>query len=191
MRRWLVLVAFFGLSLGVTSSIAAPSATELRAFLRAKQATDVLPAWVHVRSKVTDSRRIATYVDGRKRPASTYIVKTADGLLCHFTISTNRAGRHAGGGCSTQRLLFASGQHVAAGRGRLLAGVVANEVRHIVVVGSRGRRHPVRVTPDGGFIFDCRAWNGCACVVAAVEARDADNRLLSTQRWPIPASCRR
>jgi hypothetical protein len=184
-----VLVCF-ALCLASTSSIAAQSSSELRAFVRAKQATDVLPAWVHVREKVTDSRRIATYVDGRKRPAAVYVLKTADGQLCHLTISTNRAGRGGSMGCGPKGSFFPRRQHVAAVSGRLLSGVVRNEVRNIVVVGSRGRRYPVRVTSDGGFIFDCRAWNGCACVVAAIEARDADRRLLSTQTWPIAASCR-
>ena len=190
-RLWLLARALFGLLLAATSSVAAQGPSELRAFVRAKQATDVLPTRVRPWARVGDSRRIATYLDGRKRPAAVYIVKRGGDQFCLVTISTNRAGRHWSGSCSPRALFFPRGEHVAAASGRLFTGVVTNEVRHVVVIGSRGRRHPVRVTSDGGFIFDCHAWNGCACVVAAVEARDAQKRLLSTQAWPIAAPCRR
>ena len=44
-------------------------------------------------------------------------------------------------------------------------------------------RHPVALTPDGGFIWNCRAYNGCACVVAELRAFDQMGKLVTRQDW--------
>jgi hypothetical protein len=65
--------------------------------------------------------------------------------------------------------------------------VAANAVTRVVLVGVRGARHVVPLSRDNGFVHDCRAYNGCACLIDRVHAY-AGTRLLGTQRW---ASCAR
>jgi hypothetical protein len=43
---------------------------------------------------------------------------------------------------------------------------------------------------DQGFIFNCRAYNGCACVVSRLQAFDRAGRILESQDWLAP-TCRR
>jgi len=89
-----------------------------------------------------------------------------------------------GAGCG--RSLFGSRSFVTAGEGKFLAGVVADEVTRVVVVGSRGVRHVVPLSRDEGFVYDCRAHNGCACLISRIEAY-AGSRLLESKPW---ATCR-
>jgi hypothetical protein len=163
---------------------------ELRAFQRAKKPTDVLHGFFAQRFRVTDSRRIAVYQDRRGRRATLYVAKTRT-QLCVVLVSSSSAGSVGGAsaGCSPKSSFF-QGRHVAASTGRLLSGVASNEVARIVIVGSRGVRHPVAVTRDGGFIYDCRAYNGCAGLIACVEAYSRDGDFLSGQAWG-PGGCRR
>jgi hypothetical protein len=148
---------------------------EPRAFARPRRATDALPRAIHVpdparsgaMEKIIATRRIATYTDGRGRRALLYLVKTPH-QICDFIFW----GSGAGGGCNSSTNFFTGG-HVAVGSGHLLSGVADDDVASLVVVGSRGVRHPVAVTADGGFIYDCKAYNGCTCVVDHVEAFDA------------------
>ena len=69
------------------------------------------------------------------------------------------------------------GLHYAAGRAR-------GDVRSVVVVGPRGRRHRIRVTPFGGFIYRCRAFSGCGASVRSIEAYDDKNRYVGAHRLP-------
>ena len=179
-----------GVATAVTAADAWPhpstaAAQELRAFQRAKRAADVVPPALARHFRVLDSRRIATYRDRRRRSAVVFVAKQRS-RLCVLVQQSNGAG----GACSPPREFLHPGKRIAAVSGRLLAGVAANDVARIVVVGTRGVRHDVPVTRDGGFIFDCRAYNGCTCVVAAVEAYARDGSLLSRENWSNPV-CRR
>jgi len=163
----------------------------LRAFQRAKQPTDVLDGRFAEHLQITDSRRIATYVDRRGRRATLYVAKSRLGP-CQVLVRSSPPGGigGGGGGCSPRADFLGRGRHIAASSGRLFAGVVSNEIARVVIVGSRGVRHPVRVTTDGGFIYDCRAYNGCAGLIACVEAYAGDGGFLSGQAWG-PGGCRR
>lgn len=165
--------------------------SELRAFQRAKQSTDVVRGRFADRLQIADSRRVATYVDRRGRRATLYLAKGGLGL-CHILVHSSPPYGFggAGSGCSPPAQFLGRGRHVAASSGRLFAGVVANEVARVVIVGSKGVRHPVKVTADGGFIYDCRAYNGCAGLIACVEAYTRDGKLLSRQPW-FGLSCAR
>ncbi len=136
-----------------------------------------------------DSRRIAVYQDRRGRRATLFVAKTRT-QLCIMLVNAAPPGvGGAGGGCSPRSSFF-QGRHVSATSGRLFAGVVSNEVARVVLVGSRGVRHPVEVTVDGGFIYDCRAYNGCAGLIACVEAYGRSGPVLSKQAW-MADGCRR
>jgi len=161
-------------------------ANELRAFERAKRPADVVPRNLLRHLQITDSRRIAEYVDRRDRRSTLYVAKTLNGWLCHVLAK----GNGGGSGCSPRHAFFHPGKHISASSGRLFAGVVANEVARVVIVGSRRVRHPVDVTADGGFIYDCRAYNGCAGLIACVEAYDHSGHVLSKQAW-MGNGCRR
>ena len=150
-RRTLVLAvagAAFAILVGHSAVAAAgPRGNEsetLRAFQRAKQLTDVLRGPFAERLRITDSRRIATYVDRRGRRATLYVAKTRTDL-CQVLVRSSTPGGvgGAGGGCSPRAAFLGQARHVAASSGRLFAGVVANEVARVVIVGSKGVRHPV------------------------------------------------
>ena len=163
---------------------------ELRAFARDKRATDVLSGSFATHLRIIDSRRIAVYQDRRGRRATLYVAKSRT-QLCVVLVNASSAGAvgGSGGGCSPKASFFQS-RHVSAGSGRLFSGVVSNEVARVVIVGSRGVRHPVKVTADGGFIYDCRAYNGCAGLIDCVEAYAGNGDFLSGQAWG-PGGCRR
>jgi hypothetical protein len=167
----------------------------LRAFQRAKRPSDVLRAaftkHLHiVGGPIIDSRRVATHVDRRGRRATLFVAKSRS-ELCHVLVRSSSDGNEGfGASCSPRAAFFGDGRHVVAGSGRLFTGVVANDVARVVIVGSRGIRHPVKVTADGGFIYDCRAYNGCAGLIACVEAYGRDGALLSFLPWSA-GGCRR
>ena len=50
-------------------------------------------------------------------------------------------------------------------------------------VTSQGVRHRVHLSPDNGFIFDCRAYNGCTCVVKWLDAYTAAGRRVAHEDW--------
>ncbi|HEY3185649.1 MAG TPA: hypothetical protein VGJ77_22585 [Gaiellaceae bacterium] len=180
----------------ITLTAPAAAASHLRAFDRPRRASDRLPALIHLPAgdfwhpstrpaKVVDSRRVATYVDGRGRRAALYVAKTATQTCI---VSTWNQG--AGAGCSPHDRFFANG-HLVVSSGRLVFGVATDDVARIVVVGSRGVRHPVELTRDGGFIYDCKAYNGCPCVVDHVEALSNSGVMLAAAGEGPVASCRR
>jgi hypothetical protein len=187
--RWLLALAAL-CAVAAAGASGAAVEPELRAFERPKRATDVLRGSFARHFRVTDSRRIATYTDRRGRRTDLYVAKTRT-QLCIVAANSNGPGAisGSGGGCSPKADFF-DGRHVAASSGRLVHGVVANDVSRVVLVGSRGVRHQARLTRDGGFIHDCRAYNGCAGLIACVEAYGADGSLLSAQQW-LPGGCRR
>ena len=132
-----------------------------------------------VAGKITDSRRIARYVDSRGRRVTLYLAKTDRGWLCMLL----RRGISNGGGagCSPVKQFFQAGSHGAYMSGRHFVGVTTNDVARVVLIGSRGIRHPVSVTRDGGFIYNCRAYNGCASLIVCVQSYDRGNRLLGSE----------
>lgn len=185
------VLALLGLLL-VTGAAAAGngrSAEELRAFERPKRESDVLRAPVAAYLRVIDSRRIAVYQDRRGRRAMLFVAKTRTQLCIMLVNSAPPGVGGAGGGCSPSGSFF-QGRHVSATSGRLFAGVVSNDVARVVLVGSRGVRHSQEVTADGGFIYDCRAYNGCAGLIACVEAYGRSGQVLSKQSWTADG-CRR
>ena len=86
----------------------------------------------------------------------------------------------AGGGCSPSRQFLSTQRDVSAGGGDgFLHGVVGNDVARVAFVDRHGRLHPLRLTPDGGFLYVCRNRNGCVDVIRAVNAYDRTGRLVS------------
>jgi len=165
---------------------AAPSG-QPKAFSRPPRAADVLPAGYLTMlpprlGHIVATRRIATYDGGPKRRARLYLIRTSGGYMCSFLI-----WRGAGGGCNRGSIL--GGQQVQVGAGQFLAGVAADRVTRIVVVGSRGVRHRVPLSSDQGFIYDCRAYNGCTCAVARVDAYAGSRRV--ARDYLLGRSCRK
>lgn len=172
------------------ASVAATEAEELRAFERPKRPTDTLRGSFTRAFEIVDSRRVAVFTDSRGRRSTLYLAKTRT-QLCVVEARSDETGAPtgSGGGCSPEAEFFGD-RHVAAISGRFFSGVVSNDVARVVIVGSRGVRHRVRLSADGGFIHTCRAYNGCARLIACVEAYGRDGRFLSGQPW-LPGGCRR
>jgi hypothetical protein len=174
------------------ASSAAPAALP-RAFGRPATPLDALPATAPFRSglpgrggareQIIAARRIASYTDGRGRRALLYLLRSSY-QVCEFTLWQSGAG----GGCNPAANFFA-GRHVVVGSGRLVTGVADDDVATVVVVGSRGVRHRVALTDDGGFIYDCRAYSGCTCVVDHVEVFDSAGQKIESDR--VGGTCRK
>jgi hypothetical protein len=165
--------------------------SELSAFSRPAVATDRLPGTLPSlgRRFSSDSRRIATYVDGKGRRWSLYIFKRQIRRredICVFVFQ----GGGGGGGCDPSSSFFVPGRQIVASAGHVLAGVASPAVARVEVIGSRGLVHHVALSTDHGFIFDCGAYNGCTCVVARLEAFDRSGRLITNQNW-LGQNCRR
>src|SRR3954468_11479277 len=141
----------------VVPQATAMSPQPLEAFQRAPTRTDGYPpglaTFIGGRfGRITTSRRIATYTDRRDRHASVYLMKTSRHLTCLMTVGL---GSNASGGCSPSNAFIAHGRYVkVAEDGRLVIGVVRSPVTRVVIVGTRGHLHPVKITRDGGFIYD-------------------------------------
>jgi hypothetical protein len=161
--------------------------SDLRAFRRPAQSSDALPAWFRSppawfrspQRSLVETRRVARYVDGRGRLARLFVAKTNRGELCHILVT----GRGGGSGCSPASSFFRPGHPVAAGSGRLFAGIAADRVARIEIVGSAGRVHRVQLSPDNGFIWNCRAYNGCTCVLDSLRSYDAAGKLIGNENW--------
>jgi hypothetical protein len=167
------------------TALAKPVSDEPRVFQRpARPADQFQPHWPR-HGRVIASRLVATYDGRRGRRASLYVFKTSTGETCQAFVFNG-----IGGGCNP-KTLFRPDHRLAAGSGQLFAGVAADEITRVVIVGSQGVRHRVHLSSDNGFIFDCRAYNGCTCaVVDRVEAFTRTGRRVVNQRWPA-ASCKR
>jgi len=173
---------------------AAAAASDLpSAFTRAPSAADQLPPTfpgVPDGGRPYESRRIAT-LSGTKREWNVFIFKQKIKKrinVCRFVFTRNQG---AGGGCSPSESFFGPGRQVSAGAGRVLAGVASDRVTRVVVIGSLGVVHEVPLSSDNGFIFNCRAFNGCACVVSRLQAFDRMGRRITNQDWRGSRSCRR
>ncbi len=195
-----LLAAIFCAALAAGVSGAATS-TIPSAFARAPVASDQLPGnfqGVPDGGLAHDSRRIAT-LQGTKRSWSVYIFKqTIRNRLLNPSVRPNiclfifTSGQGAGGGCSPTDLFFGPRHVSASATGRVLAGVASDRVARVVVVGSRRVVHEAPLSADQGFIFNCRAYNGCACVVSRVQAFDKSGKRIANQDWRSSArNCRR
>jgi hypothetical protein len=179
-----------------TTSSTATAVLHLKAFDRPARPSDRLPVRLdrfffvpgrpagappHT-ERAIDSRRIASYVDGRGRHATLYVARSKTQTCL---VSLWRAG--AGAGCGPHAKFLSSGE-LSVSSGHLIFGVVGDDVASVIVVGSQGVRHAVPLTQDGGFIYDCKAFNGCPCVIDHVEARDASGQVLATAfNGPAPS----
>jgi hypothetical protein len=144
-------------------------ATHISAFARPPRAADELPKIAPSRlganrERISASRRLATYTDRRGRQASVFVARTRSSL-CLIWAWNNAVGAS----CSPSDQFFPTG-HLSISTGRLVFGVADSRVASVRIMGSRGAVHQERVTTDGGFIYDCKAYNGCACVISYVEA---------------------
>ena len=183
------LVALIASGIFLAVADAAEDANEPRAFSRAQRSTDVLPSTVHFSrlGRVTISRHIATFRRGALRRGSLYVFKTSTGMTCIAMVT-----KYAGVGCNPTPL-FERRRLVFGASAGLTSGVAANEVTRVVVVRPGGKRQRVRLSPDNGFVFDCRPYdvhNGCLCVVAGLDAYAADGRQVFRQRH-LPKLCSR
>lgn len=195
------LAAFIVCATLTTGVCAAAASTIPSAFARAPVASDQLPAsfkGIPGEASPQDSRRVAT-LRGTKRAWSVYIFKQAmtnrqtlkkRPNICVFVFTHGQGGPGGGGGCSPSESFFGPGRQVSASMGRVLAGVASDEVARVTVIGSHGVVHPVVLSPDHGFIFNCRAYNGCACVVSRLQAFDHSGRRIANQDLSAP-NCRR
>ena len=157
---------------------------ELKAFQRPARAGDAIPrSAVGVVPKrfgaIVASRRIAT-ASGSRGHAALYLTRTSRNEICLIQVER----RAAGGGCSLARDYFSAQRLIAAGTGDgFFHGVAANEVARVAFADPHGALHPVHLTRDGGFIYVCRARNGCIDVIKAVNGYDSRGHLISHERW--------
>ena len=92
-----------------------------------------------------------------------------------------RGSSGGGYGCSPREQFILPGSHGSYTSGRHFAGIVTNDVARIVLIGSRGIRHGVPVSRDGGFIYNCRAYNGCASLIVCVQSYNRADKFLGSE----------
>jgi hypothetical protein len=158
--------------------VAAPHAATPKpvAFQRPATAADRYTG-LHRSWRVADSRLVARSVVRRPNRLSTarlYLLRRTDRLLC-FVL------RDVGEAASCASSLPLGTVHVTLSR--VLAGVAANDVTRVVVIGTRGRRHTVKLTRDHGFIWDCRAYSGCSSVTVGIEGYNRGGRRVYSTNW--------
>jgi hypothetical protein len=182
--RLVVLIAVLA-GLGVvTQAQGGTSSNEPSALLRPATSADLLPAKIRkTQLPILESRLVASYVRAKTR-VKLYLVRTTDGMLCDVMLVNDRA---SGTGCRLPTQFFGlTGLAPAAVSGRFFAGVAPNEAASMVVIGRKGDRHNIRLSPDHAFIVGCSGPDACACAVAWVELRDATGMVLSSTKWLAP-----
>lgn len=123
---------------------------------------------------VVASRRIATGT-GFRGHAAVYLIR----LKRHYTCLLRTLHGGAGAGCSPSGEFLSAALPIEASTGgRFLSGVAANEIARVAFVDPRGHLHPLRLTPDGGFLYSCRHRNGCVGLVVAINGYDARGKLV-------------
>jgi hypothetical protein len=174
-------------------AVAASSPDIPSALARTARPSDRLPsrfqALQPVGARPFGSRRIATHQDGKGRLWSVYVFKQVIRNRVNICVFTLRGGG-GGGGCSPTTKFFGPVRRVVAFEGRLFAGVAADDVATVRLIGSHGAVHNVRLSRDHGFVYDCNAYNGCACLITRLQAFDKAGRLITDQDWR-GSSCRR
>jgi hypothetical protein len=146
-------------------------------FRRPPTPSDRLPAWKPLDDEFLATRRIAVY-ERKGRTAGLYLARTRTLGRCLILV----AGQAAGSSCNPHGyrispLTVMYGLHYA-------SGIVRNDVRSVIVVGTNGRRHRIRVSPGGGFIYRCPAFSGCIASIRSIGAYNGDGRLVSGD--PVP-----
>jgi hypothetical protein len=127
---------------------------------------------------LVETRRIAGYERGTHK-ARLYLGKTRTNGRCLVLVADGAGG----GSCDSGRfrvavaLTVTYGLHYAFGRAR-------NDVQSVALVGTRGRRHPLRISPAGGFIYRCPAFSGCDASVRSIEAYNDKKHLVGAHRLP-------
>lgn len=179
----------------LATGMCAAAASDLpSAFTRAPSAADQLPPTfpgISDGGRPYESRRIAT-LSGAKREWSVFIFKQKIKKRINVCLFVFTRGQGAGGGCSPSESFFGPGGDVAASSSRVLAGVTSDRVARVVVIGSLGVAHEVPLSRDKGFIFNCRAFNGCSCVISRLQAFDVLGNRIENQDWRSSApNCRR
>jgi hypothetical protein len=163
--------------------VQAQASTEPGALLRPATTADMLPARYRKGLSVLESRLVASYKRART-DVRLYLVRTTDGMLCTMMLVDDRA---TGTGCRAPTTFFGTtGLAPAAVSGRFFSGVAPNEAASMVVIGRKGDRHQIKLSPDHAFIVGCSGPDACACAIAWVELRDASGMLLSSTRWLAP-----
>lgn len=179
MRRLAFAALVAAACVAVASTTGQAATARLRAFQRPARATDAVPrAFLPVfrgrYGAVVASRRIATGT-GFRGHAAVYLVR----LKRHYTCLLRTIHGGAGAGCSPSgEFLSASLPVQASTGGRFLSGAVANQIARVAFVDPRGRLHSLRLTPDGGFLYSCRARNGCVGLVSAVNGYNRLGKLV-------------
>ncbi len=179
---FVVLIAVLA-GLGLVAQAGAASSSEPSALLRPATTADVLPAKYRKGLAVLESRLVASYTRAKTK-VRLYLVRTTDGMLCNVMLVDDRA---TGTGCRLPTTFFGlTGLAPAAVSGRFFAGVAPNEAAAMVVIGRKGDRHQIKLSPDHAFIVGCSGPDACACAVAYVELRDASGMVLSSTKWLAP-----
>lgn len=179
----------------LATGVSAADASNLpSAFTRSPTAADQLPPtfrWIHGGGRPYESRRIAT-LSGTKREWDVYIFKQRITKRINVCLVVFTRDQGAGGGCSPAKSFFSRSRDIVASSSRVVAGVASDRVARVVIIGSRGVAHDVPLSRDRGFIFNCRAFNGCACVISRLQAFDRLGNRIANQDWRSSApNCRR
>ena len=147
-------------------------------FHRSPRRTDRLP-WELLRDEhVLATRRIAVYAR-RSRSAGLYLARTRRAGLCLVLV----ADRVAGASCNSSLARRPVALTVMYGL-HYVSGVVRSDVRSLVIIGTRGRRHRIGVGTGGGFIYRCPAFAGCIASVRSIEAYNGAGRLVGGHSLP-------
>ena len=167
---------------------AATASDRIWAFQRPATTRDRLPQrnlrWFQQQgTRLLEVREVARYREGRGHLRRLLVARGVDAEGRSVTCQILLQAYGMGSGCSPSRTFFAPGRLVAASAGRLLSGIVSGNVARVEIVGTHGQVRSVALTPDGGFFWNCRADNGCACVVAELRAYDASGHLVTRQDW--------
>jgi hypothetical protein len=147
-------------------------------FRRPPSPHDRLPGNLVIRDDLVETRRIAVFERDRRR-AGLHLGRTRKAGRCLLLVTDQAAA----GSCDSARfrvpvaLTVMYGLHYAAGRAR-------GDVRSLVVVGTHGGRHRIRISPFGGFIYRCPAFSGCSTSVRSIEAYNDKNHLVGAHRLP-------
>jgi hypothetical protein len=152
-------------------------ATGLKAFKRAHHPYDALPAVAkQLGPDVAVSRRVATAVDGKKRPYYVYVTQMKDKTACIVLIQGKSYTSH----CKPVTLLFEQGRETVSTSHGLIGGVAQNGVKKIVLTGG-SKKKMIPLTPDNGYLWGCPAPTNCAKWVRTVVGYDAKGKLVSRE----------
>jgi hypothetical protein len=146
-------------------------------FRRPPEAHDHLPRDV-LSDELLETRRIAVYERNRHK-ASLYLGKTRRYGRCLVLVTDGATA----GSCSSGRFRVAVPLTVSYGLG-YASGRARSDVRSVVVVGTHGRRHLLRISPAGGFIYRCPAFSGCSASVRSIEAYYDKSQYVGAHRLP-------